>query len=64
MHSRTKHIALKYHYLRESVEEGLITPHWIPTAKNQADIFTKPLPRDQFQYLVDAMGMREAPVPL
>ena len=51
MRPRTKHIALKYHHFREHVRNGTIVVKPIDTREQIADIFTKPLPRDAFQYL-------------
>ena len=48
---RTKHIALKYHHFREHVRNGRVRIHAIDTREQLADIFTKALPRDAFQYL-------------
>ncbi|KAL7563156.1 hypothetical protein ACA910_014435 [Epithemia clementina (nom. ined.)] len=41
---RTRHIDVKYHFLRELKELGLIMPVWIATDKNTSDMFTKNLP--------------------
>ena len=48
-HSRTKHIDIRYHYIRKSVENKKISVSYIPTQDNVADIFTKALPRPKFQ---------------
>jgi transposase InsO family protein len=40
---RTKHVDVKYHFITQTVEEGAIKLKWIPTAEQQADIFTKAL---------------------
>ena len=42
-HDRTKHIDIKYHYVREQVQAGNCIFSYIPTADNIADLFTKPL---------------------
>jgi len=42
-YSQTKHIDLRYHFIREAVEDGKINVKYIPTSENVADIFTKPL---------------------
>ncbi|GAV67049.1 hypothetical protein CFOL_v3_10558 [Cephalotus follicularis] len=47
-HSRTKHIDIRYHFLREHVECGDIVLEYIPTEKQVADIFTKPLDENSF----------------
>ena len=56
---RTKHIDVRYHYVREQVEAEVMALTWVPSAEQIADILTKPLPRTQFQNLRARMGMRE-----
>ena len=56
-HSRTKHIDIRYHYIHEAIQEGLIKVHYCPTNKMLADILTKPLSKGRFQELRQAMGM-------
>ena len=48
---RTKHIATKYHHFRNAVAKGQIRIFPIDTKDQQADIFTKPLPKPQFEKL-------------
>jgi hypothetical protein len=43
LHSRTKHIEVRYHFLRDNVEKGTIVLTHVPTQDQLADIFTKPL---------------------
>jgi hypothetical protein len=43
LHSRTKHIGLRYRFLRDNVEKGNIDPIHVPTEKQLVDILTKPL---------------------
>jgi hypothetical protein len=57
MHSKTKHIPIKYHFLREQVENQVVKLEYVPTKEQIADIFTKPLPRDTFEYLRQKMGV-------
>nr|GEY57202.1 integrase, catalytic region, zinc finger, CCHC-type, peptidase aspartic, catalytic [Tanacetum cinerariifolium] len=57
-HSRTKHIAVRYHFIKEHVEKGTIELYFIKTDYQLADIFTKALPVDRFNYLVHRLGMR------
>ena len=47
-HKRTKHIDIKYHYIREHVENGTIQVNYICSEKQSADIFTKALSRDKY----------------
>ena len=56
-HSRTKHIDLHYHFIREAVDEGKINVQYIPTAENVSDIFTKALPRPKFEVFVERLGL-------
>ena len=50
-HSKEKHIPIKYHYLRDQVANKNIKLEYVPTQEWIADIFTKPLSRDAFEYL-------------
>nr|GFA37448.1 copia protein [Tanacetum cinerariifolium] len=51
-HSRTKHIAVRYHFIKEHVEKGTIELYFVKIDYQLADIFTKALPKDRFNYLV------------
>ncbi|GJZ15663.1 retrovirus-related pol polyprotein from transposon TNT 1-94 [Tanacetum coccineum] len=51
-HSRTKHIAVRYHFIKEHVEKGTIELYFVKMDYQLADLFTKALPVDQFNYLV------------
>ena len=42
---------MKYHAVKNLVLDGIVDFKWIPTNENVADIFTKPLPAEQFLYL-------------
>nr|GEW62602.1 retrotransposon protein, putative, unclassified [Tanacetum cinerariifolium] len=57
-HSRTKHIAVRYHFIKEHVEKGTIELYFVKTDYQLADLFTKALPVDRFNYLVHRLGMR------
>nr|GEX00002.1 retrovirus-related Pol polyprotein from transposon TNT 1-94 [Tanacetum cinerariifolium] len=57
-HSRTKHIAVRYHFIKEHMEKGTIELYFVKTDYQLADIFTKALPTDRFNYLVRRLGMR------
>jgi hypothetical protein len=45
-----KHIPIKYHFLREQVAKKNIRVEYVGTKEQVADIFTKPLPRESFEY--------------
>ena len=57
MHSRTKHIPIKYHFLCEQVAEQNIVLEYISTKEKIVDIFTIPLPREAFEHLHQKMGV-------
>nr|GEW46793.1 retrovirus-related Pol polyprotein from transposon TNT 1-94 [Tanacetum cinerariifolium] len=57
-HSRTKHIAVRYHFIKEHVEKGTIELYFVKTDYQLADLFTKALLVDRFNYLVRRLGMR------
>ena len=53
---RTEHLSLKWHHFRDQIhDKGWLKIKKVHTKVNWADIFTKPLPRPQFQFLRDAM---------
>src|SRR5947208_1253834 len=56
-HNRTKHIDVKYHFIREASQQGLIKLIYIPTTDMVADILTKSLPRDKHEKQMRSMGM-------
>ncbi|GJY76783.1 hypothetical protein Tco_0481899 [Tanacetum coccineum] len=57
-HSCTKHINIRYHFIKEHVEKGTIKLYFVGTEYQLANLFTKALPRERFQYLVHRIGMR------
>nr|GEX11886.1 retrovirus-related Pol polyprotein from transposon TNT 1-94 [Tanacetum cinerariifolium] len=56
-HSKTKHIIVCYHFIKEHVEKGTIELYFVKTDYQLADLFTKALPADRFNYLVRRLGM-------
>ncbi|GKF14187.1 hypothetical protein Tco_0055649 [Tanacetum coccineum] len=57
-HSRAKHIDIRYHFIEEKVENGIVELYFVRNKYQLADIFTKPLPRERFNFLIDKLGMR------
>nr|GEY01794.1 retrovirus-related Pol polyprotein from transposon TNT 1-94 [Tanacetum cinerariifolium] len=57
-HSRTKHIDVRYHFIKEKVEKGVVELLFVGTEYQLADLFTKALPEERFKYLVGRLGMR------
>nr|GEX33016.1 retrovirus-related Pol polyprotein from transposon TNT 1-94 [Tanacetum cinerariifolium] len=60
-HSRTKHIDVRYHFIKEKVEKGIVELFFVKTEYQLADLFTKALPEERFKYLVRRLGMRCSP---
>lgn len=57
MHSRTKNIAIKYHFFREKVAEKEVKVEYVCTNEKIVDIFTKPVSKDSFEYLRQKLGV-------
>ncbi|GJS33385.1 retrovirus-related pol polyprotein from transposon TNT 1-94 [Tanacetum coccineum] len=58
-HSRTKHIEIRHHFLRDNVQKGHISIEKVSSVDNIANILTKPLKRELFNYLPLGLGMME-----
>ncbi|GJX75960.1 copia protein [Tanacetum coccineum] len=59
LHSRTKHIEIRHHFLRDNVQKGNITIEKVASEDNIADILTKPLKRESFNLLRLGLGLME-----
>jgi hypothetical protein len=57
---RTRHINVRYHYIREYIKSGTITPHYTPTSKILVDRFIKALDRLKFAIFVSSIDMRDS----
>nr|GEY16847.1 retrovirus-related Pol polyprotein from transposon TNT 1-94 [Tanacetum cinerariifolium] len=57
-HSRSKHIDIQHHFIREQVKKGMVELYFVTTDYQLADIFTKALPREQFEFLLSRLGMK------
>jgi hypothetical protein len=60
-HSKKKNIPIKYHFLREKVTNTVVSLHYIPSKDQIVDIFTKPLAKSQFEYLLQRLGVTLLP---
>ena len=58
-HDRSKHIEIKYHFIRDVVQRGAVKLQYIRTDEQVADILTKPLSRLKFVYFRDKLGIVE-----
>ena len=56
-HSRTKHIDIRHHYIRDLVDDKVITLKHVDTEEQIADIFTKALDANQFEKLRGKLGI-------
>ena len=57
MHSKTKHIPIKYRFLRDKVSQKVVMLEYINTKEKIADISTKPLPKEAFEHLRNKLGV-------
>ena len=57
LHSKTKHIDVRYHFLRDHQEKGDIELCHVDTQNQLADILTKPLDQSTFARLRGELGM-------
>ncbi|GJY16150.1 hypothetical protein Tco_0386572 [Tanacetum coccineum] len=57
-HSRSKHIDIRFHFIKEHVENGVIELYFVNSEYQLADIFTKPLCRERIEFLINKLGMR------
>nr|GFA19556.1 hypothetical protein [Tanacetum cinerariifolium] len=57
-HSRTKHIDVRYHFIKEKAEKGIVELFFVRTEYQLAVLFTKALFEDRFKYLVRRLSMR------
>ena len=52
-HHRSKHIDVRYHFIRDHIKKGTVDLHYVPTSDNQADVFTKALAKVSFEKCVN-----------
>ncbi|GKC78828.1 retrovirus-related pol polyprotein from transposon TNT 1-94, partial [Tanacetum coccineum] len=57
-HSRSKHIDIRHHFIREQVENRVVELYFVETNYQLADILTKALPREWFEFLLPRLGMK------
>ena len=61
MHSKTKHISIKYHFLRDHVSLKVVKVEYVYTKEKIVDIFTKPLPISTFENIQQKLGVIPMP---
>nr|GEX52712.1 hypothetical protein [Tanacetum cinerariifolium] len=57
-HSKSKHIDIRYHFIKEQVEKRVIELYFVNTKYQLADIFTKALDRERIEFLINKLEMR------
>nr|GEU70539.1 retrotransposon protein, putative, unclassified [Tanacetum cinerariifolium] len=57
-HSRAKHIDVRYYFIKEQLEYRIVKLYFVQTEYQLADIFTKPLPRERFNFLIEKLGIK------
>lgn len=60
-HKRGKHIDVRYHFIREKFENNHFDLNYISTNEIIADIFTKAVPKERFQYLRSLLNVIDKP---
>jgi len=60
-HSRSKHIEIKHHFIRDHVQKKDIVLSFVDTKNQLADIFTKPLVEDRFNFLKEKLQIIKNP---
>ncbi|GJR53654.1 transposable element [Tanacetum coccineum] len=58
-HERTKHIDVRYHFIREVISEGIVHVRKIRTTNNPAYMMTKPVTTNKFKHCLDLVGVCE-----
>ena len=56
-HDKSKHIQIKYHYIRDMVQRGAVKLRYVVTDKQIANVLTKPLARVKFEYFRENIGV-------
>ncbi|KAL4573803.1 hypothetical protein LXL04_020621 [Taraxacum kok-saghyz] len=58
-HTKTKHIEIRFHFLRDNAEKGMISIHFVPSPEQLADLLTKAVDRATTDRLIHELGMIE-----
>ena len=56
-HDKSKHIEIKYHYIRDMVQRGAVKLQYVATNEQIVDVLTKPLARVKFEYFREKLGV-------
>ena len=62
-HDKSKHINIKYQYIRDMVQRGAVKLQYVVNDEQIADVLTKPLARAKFEYFKEKLGVPQIEVP-
>ena len=61
-HDKSKHIKIKYHYIRDMVQRGAVKLQYVAMEEHIADVLMKPLARMKFEYFREKLGVLQIEV--
>ena len=61
-HDKSKHIEIKYHYIRDTMYRGEVKLDYVVTDEQIVDVLTKPLARVNFKYFREKLGVLQIEV--
>ena len=56
-HDKSKHIEIKYHFIQDMVQKGVLNIKYVPTEEQVEDVLTKPLAHVNCEYFRDKLGL-------
>ena len=62
-HDKSKHVEIKYHYIRDIVQRGAVKLQFVATDEHIADLLMKPLARVKFECFKEKLGILQIEVP-
>ena len=61
-HDKSKHIEIKYHYVRDMVQRGAVKLQYVAMEEQITDVLMKPLARVKFEYFKEKLGVLQIKV--
>ena len=62
-HDKSKHIEIKFHYIKDMVQRGVVKLQYVATEEQIADVLTKPLAGVKFEYFIERLGVIQIKIP-